>query len=374
MPSTELRQTVLSEARRLVVKIGSQLLTDDAGKLDTTTATALGHEVAQLIERGYDITLVSSGSIAVGRAALALEQRPSDIGVLQAVAAVGQTGLMDLWRDVFAEHDLRVAQMLLNRDDFEDRKRYLNIRNCLGELHAMRVVPIVNENDTVSVDEIRLGDNDVLSALVTNALPADALILLSVVDGVRNPEGQVVEIVENVYDATQWITGKTSDHGTGGMETKLEAVRLVTDAGEIAVIAGGREPQVLSRLLGGEKLGTVFVPAGRKMASRLRWISQTVRPAGVLVVDEGAVRAVVDKHKSLLAVGITEVVGQYDKGDVVVVRDSRGREVARGLINYTAEETRAIMGRRSEEFSQLLCHNAYDEVVHRDNLVVTLKN
>jgi glutamate 5-kinase len=279
--------------------------------------------------------------------------------------------MMNLWHDAFSRHDLHVAQMLLTRGDFEDRGRYLNIRNCIAELHNLNAIPIVNENDTVAVDEIRFGDNDILAALVTNAIPADALVLLSVVDGLHDSDGQVVDLVEDPLAMRMLVTGEKSALGSGGMETKLEAARRVTDAGEIAVIANGRTPDVLTKLTAGERVGTVFVPAHRKLASRERWIGMAVRPGGVLVVDEGAANALRVRGKSLLATGITEITGNFDKGEVVIIRDQRGREVGRGLINYAAEEVRTIQGRRSSEFEKLLGRRAYDEVVHRDNLVVS---
>jgi len=370
MPSTALREQVIAQTRSLVVKLGTALLTDAGGGPDQRFLDDLARQVAILRGRGIDVTLVSSGAVGSGCTALNLGERPTDISVLQAVAAVGQTGLMSRWRRAFEPHGLEVAQMLLTRDDFENRQRYLNIRNCITELHGLAAVPIINENDTVSVEEIRFGDNDVLAALVTNALRADCLVLLSVVDGLNDASGRVVEMVNDPHEARRLVVAERTAMGSGGMETKLEAARLVTSAGEVAVIGNGREPDLLLRLLEGEKLGTVFVPAERKLDSRARWIGMTVRPAGALTVDEGAVRALVEHHRSLLASGIVEIVGRFEKGDVVVIRDGRGREIGRGLINYDAAETRRIMGRRSEEFEGLLGRRAYEEVIHRDNMVV----
>ena len=371
MPSTELRQTVLTQAKRLVIKIGSQLLTRADGGIDQAFMDSLAAQVGRLIENGYEITLVSSGAIAVGRLDLNMTVRPKDIGALLAVAAVGQSGLIRRWEQAFATVSFGVGQMLVTRGDFEDRNRYLNFRNCVAELHRIGIVPIVNENDAVSVEEIRLGDNDVLAAIVTNALRADALVLLTVVDGLHDGDGALVDLVDDVVAARALVGGDRSAMGTGGMGTKLEAARAVTDAGEIAVIASGRADDVLGRIAAGEKVGTVFVPAARKLDARRRWIGQTVRPAGVIVVDDGAAAALCDRGKSLLATGITEVTGAFGKGDVVVVRDGRGREIARGLINYHADDTRTIAGQHSDSFESLLGHAAYDEVIHRDNLVIT---
>jgi glutamate 5-kinase len=372
MPSTALRQNVVARARRVVVKLGTQVVTNESGRIDPPYFVDIANQCAKLIGDGIDVTLVSSGAVGVGRGSLDITRRPTDVGVIQAIAAVGQTGLMNHWTSAFEPHGIGVAQMLLTRADFEDRQRYLNIRNCIGELHDLNAVPIINENDTVSVDEIRFGDNDILAALVANALRADLLIILTAVDGVHDLEGRPLDIVHDAMDARSLIREEQTPLGSGGMQTKLEAARLVTDAGEVAVIAHGREPEVLGRLLRGEKLGTVFVPANKKLDSRSRWIAMTARPLGTLVVDDGAARAVTDGGKSLLASGIVDITGRFNKGDVVVIRDGRGRELARGLINYDSREARRIMGRRSSEFAEILRRTAYDEVIHRDNLVLTI--
>ncbi len=370
MPSTVLRQEVISKARRVVVKLGTQLLFDEAGDIDQAFCNTIAKQVAQLMKDGCEVTLVSSGAIGIGCRIMGLAQRPSDIGAAQAAAAVGQSGLMTRWGDAFGIENLNVAQLLVTRSDFEDRSRYLNIRNCIAELHAFNAVPIVNENDTVSVDEIRVGENDVLSAMLANALPADLLVILSSVDGVQGPDGETCDLIHDPMDAIGLIRQGKTRMGSGGMQTKLEAARLVTDAGEAAIIANGKELDVLPRLLAGEKIGTVFVPATRRMESKKRWIGMTVRPSGVIAVDDGAAKAVSEGGKSLLASGITEITGNFTKGDVVVVRDARGRELARGLSNYNADEARVIMGKRSTEFAELLGRQAYDEVIHRDNLVL----
>ncbi|HEX7009098.1 MAG TPA: glutamate 5-kinase [Phycisphaeraceae bacterium] len=373
MPSTALRKTVLTAARRIVVKIGTQLLTSpQPGKpgLDLRCLRDIARQIAELCQRGYEVTLVSSGAIGAGCAELGLPKRPTDVADQQAVAAVGQRGLMMHMHDAFARHGLHVGQMLLTRSDFDDRVRFLNIRNCVTRLHRLHCIPIVNENDTVAVDEIRFGDNDMLSALMCNALRADALILLTTVDGLLDAQGQVVDWVESVTDCLSLARRETSRWGTGGILSKLEAARIVTEAGETAVIACGREKDVLHRLLSGEKLGTVFAPAQRKLDSRQRWIGLTARPAGTVTIDDGAVAALCQRGKSLLASGIQALTGQFERGEVLLVRDPRGREVARGLTNYSADELRLIMGKRSNQFEKILGRPAYAEVIHRDNLVV----
>ncbi len=371
MPSEELRHEILRSARRVVVKVGSQLLTSSEGGLDIASVGRIAGQIAALVKRGYSLTLVSSGAISTGLGVLKMPRKPKDIGVLQAVAAAGQIGLMDRWHESFARHGLEVAQILLTRDDIENRKRYLNIRNCITELHGLGVVPIVNENDTVSVDEIRLGDNDILAALLTNALPADVLVLLTVVDGLLAPDGSVLDVVPDVNTVRGFAGRHKSMMGSGGMQTKLEAARMVTSAGEVAFIANGRADHVLERLVEGRNIGTIFLPAKKKLPSRRRWISHAVRPNGRVVVDDGAARALSHGHKSLLASGITQVAGVFEKGDIVAVCDSQGHELARGLTNYDSGEVQAIMGKKSSQFEKLLGRKAYDEVIHRDNLVVT---
>ncbi len=371
MPSTQLRKDVLTQARRIVVKIGTQVLTDEAGRLDVALLASIATQVAALRKRGLEVTIVSSGAVGAGCATLALKKRPTDITTQQAVAAVGQRGLMGHMHEAFAPHKLEVGQLLLTRADFDDRLRFLNIRNCIARLHQLGCVPIINENDTVAVDELRFGDNDTLAALVTNLLRADALVLLSVVDGLLDGDGNRVDMVDDLRQAAGLAFEKKSKLGTGGMKSKLEAARLVTDAGEIAVIANGREPDVLMRLFDTQKVGTVFVPAHRKLDSRQRWIGLTKRPSGTVTIDDGAVRALCERNKSLLATGVTEVTGRFDRGDVLMIRDPKGIEIARGLSNYSAEELRLIKGKRTSQFEKILGRVAYAEVVHRDNLVVT---
>ncbi len=270
----------------------------------------------------------------------------------------------------FARHHLGAGQILVTRTDFDDRTRYLNIRNCISHLHRLDCIPVINENDTVAVDEIRFGDNDSLAALTCNAIRADALVLLTVVDGLLDAQGKVIEHVDDAQAHLNVVRRTTSTWGSGGMASKLEAARLVTEAGEIAIIAHGRERDVLPRLLSGDQLGTVFLPAKCKLDSRQRWIGLTKRPAGTLTIDDGAASALRSRGKSLLATGITDIVGTFERGDVLLVRDTDQREVARGLSNYASDELRQIQGKRSTQFEKILGRPAYAEVIHRDNLVV----
>jgi glutamate 5-kinase len=373
MPSTELRQTVLTSARRVVVKIGTQLLTAEDGdrpSLDAGFIRRIARQVVQLRKQGRQVTLVSSGAVGAGCVALGIKKRPSDLAELQAVAAVGQRQLMTEWHKAFHRYKMGVGQVVLTRTDFDDRVRFLNIRNCVNKLHELGSVPVLNENDAVAVDELRFGDNDLLAAMTANALRADALLLLTVVDGLLDDGGKVIDLLDDMSVYQKLPHGGSSKWGKGGMSTKLEAAKRVMDAGEVAVIASGREDNVITRVLAGERLGTVCLPAGRKLDSRQRWIALTARPSGTIGIDPGATRAICDRGKSLLATGVTQITGRFDRGDVLLVRSETGKEIARGLTNYSAEELRLIMGKRSSQFRKLLGNAAYDEVIHRDNLVV----
>ena len=373
MPSSELRQTVLTQARSVVVKIGTQLLTtEDAGQpcLDAAFIRRIARQIVELRKQGRQVTLVSSGAVGAGCASLGLTERPTDLAELQAVAAVGQRQLMTEWHKAFVRYKMSVGQVVLTRTDFDDRVRFLNIRNCINKLHELDCVPILNENDTVAVDELRFGDNDLLAAMTTNALRADALLLLTAVDGLLDAEGKLIDLVDDLTAYQGMIRAGMSKWGKGGMSTKLESAKLVMDAGEVAVIASGREAHVITRVLAGERLGTVCMPSVRKLDSRQRWIALTARPSGTIQIDPGAATAICQRGKSLLATGITQITGRFERGDVLLVRSETGKELARGLTNYAAEELRLIMGKRSNQFEKLLGNAAYDEVIHRDNLVV----
>jgi len=370
MPSTKLRQTVLTSARRIVVKLGTKLLTTPTGALDLAYLKTIAQQIAKLREQQFQVTLVSSGAIGAGCAELGLEKRPRDVADLQAVAAVGQRRLMTLMHEAFAPYRIEVGQVLLTRGDFEQRSRFLNIRNCVLRLHKLGCLPVLNENDSVSVDELCLGDNDMLAALICNALRADALVLLTVVDGLLDDQDNKIDLVSHVADVTAMARPQTNTLGTGGMATKLQAARLATEAGEIAVIANGREPDVLTRLFQAQPIGTVFVPASKKLDSRRRWIGLTKKPQGTVTIDEGAVTALTRRGKSLLASGIVTSTGRFEQGQVVSVCDPDGSEIARGLINYSQDELKMIMGKRSNQFEKILGRRAYAAVIHRDNLML----
>jgi len=267
---------------------------------------------------------------------------------------------------------LHVAQLLLTREDVDDRTRFLNLRNTIHAVHELGGVPIINENDSISTDEIvkiTFGDNDILAALVTHALRADLLVLLSVVDGISDDTGKPVRMVETVDHARDWVRTDKSSLGKGGMDSKLNAARMVTDAGSAMVVANGRMIDVLTRLLAGEEVGTLFVPGAKKRSSRSRWIG-SARPTGSIIVDDGAIKALIEKNKSLLPAGIVKVVGEFNRGDVVAIADANGVTIAKGLTNYTAAEIESIRGKKTSEVRAILEESAYDEVVHRDNLVI----
>lgn len=370
MPDRTVRENILARARRVVVKVGTSSLTDEAGRLDTAAVRRLAGQLAQAIRSGLNVTLVASGAVGAGLGELDLPDRPKTLPLLQAVAAVGQGQLIRAFHDALKRRGVKTAQVLLTRDDFEDRTRYLNIRNTLNALHELGVLPILNENDAVAVDELRFGDNDIIAAHVTNMLAADVLVLLTAVDGVLDG-GEVLDVIEEVNDATlELAEAQKSRFGSGGMASKLQAAGLVTRAGEAAVVANARTPDVLGKLLAGKRLGTVFVPARRKLASRKRWIGQAARPRGTLHLDAGAVRALTDRGTSLLPSGITGVEGEFGKGDTVALRGPDGREIARGLVNYPAGQVREVAGLRSSQIRKQLGSKPYDEIVHRDNLTL----
>ena len=369
---SDARSQHLQSVRTAVVKLGTQLLSDKDGRLDTAFVSTVAKQVAALRERGVSVTIVSSGAIGAGLRELNLPKRPTDLAKLQAVAAVGQRRLMDVWAAAFAPHSMPVAQILLTREDVDDRTRFLNVRNTIHAAQELGAVPVINENDTISTDElvkISFGDNDILAALVTQALRAELLVLLTVVDGILDAGGKSVRLVDSLDKARELVRAEKSALGRGGMNSKLEAARTVTESGEAMVIADGRMENVLPRVLAGEEVGTLFVPAGRKRSGRSRWIG-SARAAGKIVVDEGAANAVAQKNRSLLPAGIVKVEGAFERGDVVEIHSPGGVCVARGLTNYASDDVERIRGKKTQEVRALLADGAYDEVVHRDNLVV----
>ncbi len=361
----------LSAIRSVVVKLGTQLLSDADKKLDVAFLGHIARQVALLRQRGVQVTLVSSGAIGAGLRELNLAKRPVDLPRLQAVASVGQRRLMDGWADAFAPFGMPVAQLLLTRDDIDHRTRYLNLRNTLAAIQQLGAVAIINENDSISTDEIvkiTFGDNDILAALVCEATRAQLLILLTVVDGLLDEKNQPVRRVPNLAHARALVRKEKSALGKGGMDSKLEAARMVTGCGDQLIVANGRMEDILPRLLAGEELGTLFEPAQRKPHSRSRWIG-SIHPRGVIRVDAGALRAVVEKNRSLLAAGVVDVEGDFEPGQCVAIYGPDAICAARGLCNYSAQTVRRIAGKKSGQIRALLGEAAYEEVIHRDNLV-----
>lgn len=366
------RQQHLAAVRSMVIKLGTQLLTDRDGRLDDAFLQNIAAQVVALKSRGIAVTIVSSGAIGAGLRELNLPARPKDLALLQAVAAVGQRRLMDAWAAAFAPHAISVGQILLTREDMDRRARFLNLRNTIHALQEMGGIAIINENDTISTDElvkISFGDNDILAALVAHVLRADLLVLMTVVDGLLDETGQSVRLVESVEQAQQLVRKEKSQLGKGGMDSKLQAARMVTDAGDAMVVADGRMPNVLVRLLDHEVLGTLFSPSPKKRTSRSRWIG-SARPVGTITIDAGAVRALVEKNRSLLPAGIVAVQGPFEKGDLISIQSDGGAEMARGLSNYPSQVISQIQGKKTADVRTLLGEAAYDEVVHRDNLVI----
>jgi len=375
------RQEVMTAAELVVVKVGTRVLSRADGSLDDDRVASISDQIARLWQAGRRVVLVSSGAVGAGLGRLGISARPTDTAQLQAAAAIGQSLLIESYNRALEPHQLHAAQVLLTAEDLQDRLRYLNVRNTLLALFKCGAVPIINENDTVSVDELQLsfGDNDRLAALVTNLIRAPLLVLLSDIDGLYdgNPDDsdtQIVSVLTDVSSAQADLVhdrneGSQAHLSTGGMTSKLEAARIATAAGENVVIANGRQEGVLDRILAGDDIGTLILAEGKSIDSRKRWIGWSASPAGQLTLDAGACVAIQKNGRSLLAVGVSKVVGDFRKGDVVALCDETQKEFARGLINYSGEEMRIIAGQPTKRIAELLGHRPYDEIIHRDNLV-----
>jgi glutamate 5-kinase len=367
------RKQLFSGVKRLVVKVGTNVLTSKDGHLDRRQIESLCAQISELVKSKREVVLVSSGAITAGTSALGLRRKPKTIQEEQAAAAVGQSRLMHIYNECFG--GLSVGQVLLTQADLRDRGRYLNARNTILTLLRAGVIPIVNENDTVAVDELyfgsRFGDNDILSALVTNLVEAQVLIMLTDVDGLLDEtDGKLIEVVEKVTPFLESHIRRTkSVFGRGGMVSKIKAAKIVAESGEKVVIANGRLPGVLKKILAGESVGTLFLPREERIVGRKRWIAFALESRGILRVDSGAGEAL-ERGKSLLPGGIEAVEGKFKVGDAVGVRAGSGKEFARGLVNYSSEEVKRIMGAKTKEIESILGYKSYDEVIHRDNLVM----
>ena len=367
----------VTSAQRWVIKIGSALLTADGRGLDQSAMAVWVKQMVALRAAGVELVLVSSGAVAEGMSRLGWTARPSAMHELQAAAAVGQMGLVQAWESSFGQHGLRTAQILLTHDDLSDRKRYLNARSTLRTLVELGAIPVINENDTVATDEIRFGDNDTLAALVANLVEADLLVILTDRDGMidadprHSPDAQLIFEARADDPALDAVAGSVGGAlGRGGMQTKLRAARLAARSGAYTMIVGGRIERVLDRLKAGERLGTLLAPERGLLAARKQWLAGQLQTRGALSLDAGAVKALQHSNKSLLPVGVTAVEGGFRRGEMVICLAPDGREVARGLANYSAVEARKIIGQSSDAIEGLLGYVDEPELVHRDNLIL----
>lgn len=370
-------KSLVVDADVIVVKVGSSLVTNNGNGLDQAAIAQWAAQIAVLATQGKQIVLVSSGAVAEGMQRLGWKKRPTAVNELQAAAAVGQMGLVQMYESCFAKHQLHTAQVLLTHDDLADRKRYLNARSTLRTLLEMKVIPIINENDTVVTDEIRFGDNDTLGSLVANLIEADTLIILTDQQGLysadprSNPDAQFIHSAKAGDPALERMAGGAGTSiGTGGMLTKILAAKRAARSGAHTVIASGREPNVLVRLSAGDAIGTHLEATQMKTAARKQWLADHLRMSGKLVLDAGAVKVLQSDGKSLLPIGVTAVEGYFERGDVVACVDVNGAEVARGLVNYSASEAARIMRKPSSEIEKTLGYVDEAELIHRDNLIL----
>jgi glutamate 5-kinase len=367
-------------AKRIVVKVGSNVLTQDHG-LNLKAMRSIARQIGHLIANGLEVILVSSGAMASGLKKIGLPARPDELPKRQAVAAVGQAGLMMEYEKAFGRCNLKVAQILLTSEDLSNRKRYLNARNTLNTLLSWQVVPIVNENDTVWIEEIKLGDNDNLAAMITLLMDADIMINLTDIEGLFDrdprvyPDAELIASVTRISKDTEKFAGDMPGAlGTGGMISKIKAARKVNSAGVPMVIAKGDKPDILLKLFSGQKHGTLFLPQKQRLTSRKCWIAYSLKPKGIIQIDDGAVRAILKNGKSLLSSGIVAVKNDFGVGAPVEFQNQRNESLGIGLVNYSSADIEKIKGLRSNRIKQVLGHKSYDEVIHRDNLAITVED
>jgi glutamate 5-kinase len=377
MNNKETRKKVLEKARRIVVKVGSSILASVEKGLHYEAFSHLTKEISELKRHGYEIVLVSSGAIAAGMEKLGYKTRPQSITQKQATAAVGQSRLIHIYENYFSRYQQMVAQVLLTHDDLSHRRRFLNARNTLLALLELGIIPIINENDTVVVDEIKVGDNDNLSALITNLIEADLLIILTDIEGIcdrdprSHPDARCITLIEDIDADMEGVMGETkSQTSVGGMVSKIQAARKASRFGIPTVVACGTKKEILHQVLKGKEIGTLILPKMRTLSSRKHWIAFNLKPKGDVIVDDGAKKAIVQKGKSLLPSGVLEVRGSFDRGDSVSCVGPRGKEFARGLVNYSVQELEKIRGHRTNEIEKVLGYKYSDEIIHRDDLVV----
>lgn len=369
----------IKNAQRIVVKVGTSTLTHQTGKLNINRMEQLVRQLVDLQNQNKEVVLVSSGAVGAGLGRLGMTERPASIVERQALAAIGQGLLMQVYEKLFAEYSQVVAQVLLTRSDVGDRKRYLNARNTILTLMKYRVIPIINENDTVATEELKIGENDALSAMVTGLIDADLLILLSDIDGLytqdpkKDPNAQLIPCVGEITpEIREMAGGAGSSFGTGGMITKIAAAQMANSAGASMVLMNGNRPSDIQNVFSGEPVGTVFLSNQPAVNHRKRWIAYGPQPNGKLIIDNGAEKALLKQGKSLLPSGIVEISGDFDEGDLITIVNLEQVELARGLTNYGREQLEKIKGHKSNEIEELLGFKNADEIVHRDNLVLTV--
>jgi glutamate 5-kinase len=372
-----MRKDVLKTVKRVVIKIGSRVLTDDGGALDMAVIGRICTDIAGLRAKGVQVVVVSSGAIAAGRSELGLTVKPRTIPQKQAAAAIGQTRLMRAYEEALAPHGLKAAQMLLTSEDLGSRQRFLNARATLDTLLEYGIVPVINENDTVVVDEIKFGDNDNLSALVTNVAEAHLLLILTDIEGFysadphTNPDALLIPLVKAVNREVERAAGGAGTGvGTGGMATKVGAAKKAARNGVATIMVSGKQEGIIAAAMRGDEVGTLFLPEGSGLNRRKHWIAYTLKPGGRVVVDEGAVEVLLKKGKSLLPSGIVRVEGRFDRGACVRLCGPDGKEFARGLSDYSGSEITRLAGRKSSEIEDILGYRYSDVIVHRDNMVV----
>ena len=370
-------QSLLKNSKTFVVKVGSSLVTNNGEGLDRASIAAWAAQISSLVKQGKQVVLVSSGAVAEGMQRLGWKKRPVEVNELQAAAAVGQMGLVQMYERCFAEHGLHTAQILLTHDDLADRKRYLNARSTLKTLLDLQVIPIINENDTVVTEEIRFGDNDTLAALVANLIEADTLVILTDQQGLYSADPRKDKDAKFINFETagnleleKMAGGAGSNVGTGGMLTKILAAKRAASSGAHTIIASGREANVLGRLSAGEAIGTHLQSTQIKTLAKKQWLADHLRTGGKLVLDDGAVKVLKTDGKSLLPIGVVDVHGSFERGDVVACVNVAGNEIARGIVNYNSLETTRIMRKASSEIEKILGYVEESELIHRDNLVL----
>ena len=377
MKPSDIRVALLKDIRRIVIKIGSRVLASSTRGLNTQRIRRITKEIASLRQEGYEVVVVSSGAIVAGMKELGLSNKPKGIPLKQAAAAIGQSKLIQMYERNFSKFGIKAAQILLTRDDITDRRRFLNARNTLLTLLSYGVVPVINENDTVAIDEIKFGDNDLLSGLVTNVIDADLLIILSDIEGLFtadpsiHPGAKLIPVVEEITKDIETIAGDSkSIEGTGGMASKVETAKKASGYGIPAIIMNGKRPGLLVKALKGFDVGTIFLPKKSRLTSRKHWIASALPTSGHLILDKGAKDALMLRGRSLLPSGISDIKGHFEAGDAVTCEDEHGKVFAKGLTNYNSREIVKIRGKKTGEIEAILGYKDYDEVIHRDNLVV----